>query len=75
MNPPAPRVVGTTELGIRWGVSKQRADQITRRETFPAGTQLAQGRVWETDDIEAWEAAERSAGKVLPGERNRHLDA
>jgi predicted DNA-binding transcriptional regulator AlpA len=37
------------------GVSRQRADAITRKLTFPrAAGSLAAGRVWFEEDIRAW---------------------
>ncbi|WP_322747242.1 MULTISPECIES: DNA-binding protein [unclassified Frankia] len=37
------------------GVSRKRADQISRRETFPApiGTTRS-GRVWDEDQVREW---------------------
>ncbi len=56
---------------MRWGVSRQRADKVTRQEGFPAGQQLTATRVYSVEDVEAWEAREREAGRPLPGERPR----
>ncbi|AGZ45505.1 hypothetical protein [Actinoplanes friuliensis] len=48
--------MGAHEIRERLGgVSRQRAYQITSRADFPAPVaDLAQGKVWSTDDVEAW---------------------
>jgi prophage regulatory protein len=48
--------MGAHEIRIRLGgVSRQRAYQITSRNDFPKPVaDLAQGKVWATDDVEAW---------------------
>ena len=50
------RLIGAHENRIRLGgVSRQRAYQITSRADFPKPlADLAQGKVWATDDVEAW---------------------
>jgi hypothetical protein len=68
---PVPNVLGVAELAMRWGVSRQRADRITKQDGFPAGQELTRGTVYSAEDVEAWEAAERQAGRPLPGERPR----
>jgi hypothetical protein len=41
-------------------VSRQRAYQITSRADFPEPVaDLAQGKVWAADDVEAWMKAHR----------------
>jgi predicted DNA-binding transcriptional regulator AlpA len=47
---------GIGELRVRLGgVSRQRVDQLTRRDDFPCPcAELAQGRVWLGEDIESW---------------------
>jgi prophage regulatory protein len=52
----AVRLMGAHEIRIRLGgVSRQRAYQITSRADFPKEiADLAQGKVWLTDDVEAW---------------------
>ena len=49
-------LMGTAELRIRLGgVSPQRVDTITKKDSFPAPVaNLIMGRVWHRDDIEAW---------------------
>jgi prophage regulatory protein len=56
MAPKAASLVGAHEIRIRLGgVSRQRAYQITSREDFPKPlADLAQGKVWARDDVEAW---------------------
>lgn len=50
------RLMGAHEIRIRLGgVSRQRAYQITSRADFPKPiADLAQGKVWATDEVEAW---------------------
>jgi prophage regulatory protein len=50
------RLMGAHEIRIRLGgVSRQRAYQITSRPDFPKPVaDLAQGKVWATEDVEAW---------------------
>jgi len=50
------RLMGAHEIRIRLGgVSRQRAYQITSRADFPKPlADLAQGKVWATEDVEAW---------------------
>jgi hypothetical protein len=39
-------------------VSRQRVDQLARREDFPAPeVELASGRVWEREAVEKWAKA------------------
>ncbi|AEV86767.1 regulator [Actinoplanes sp. SE50] len=55
------RLMGAHEIRIRLGgVSRQRAYQITSRADFPKEVaDLAQGKVWLTEDVEAWMKAHR----------------
>src|SRR5436190_24204830 len=48
--------MGAHEIRIRLGgVSRQRAYQITSRADFPKPiADLAQGKVWAADEVEAW---------------------
>jgi predicted DNA-binding transcriptional regulator AlpA len=50
------RLMGAHEIRIRLGgVSRQRAYQITSRADFPSPVaDLAQGKVWATEQVEAW---------------------
>lgn len=48
-------LMSTVEIAALLGVSRQRADQLTRSEGFPAPTaSLAIGRVWLGEDVERW---------------------
>lgn len=48
-----------------FGVSRQRADQLTRAEGFPAPeVELSAGRVWSREQVEAWAAA---VGRTITG--------
>jgi len=55
------RIIGAHEIRIRLGgVSRQRVYQITNRPDFPKPlADLAQGKVWLADDIDAWIASHR----------------
>ncbi|MBO3736740.1 helix-turn-helix transcriptional regulator [Actinoplanes flavus] len=55
------RLMGAHEIRIRLGgVSRQRAYQITSRQDFPVPiADLVQGKVWLTEDVEAWMKAHR----------------
>ena len=47
--------MGLTEIAEALGISRQRVDQLTRREDFPKpAAVLASGRIWKTEDIEKW---------------------
>lgn len=55
-------LVGTTEIGQMLGVSRQRADQLTRVKGFPKpAAELAQGRIWRKAAVERWIAKNRPA--------------
>lgn len=51
--------MGVAEIAERLGVSKSRADQITREKDFPDGRRLSMGTAWSTEDVEAWIARRR----------------
>jgi prophage regulatory protein len=55
------RLVGLQEVtSLLGGVSRQRADKITRRRGFPEPlATLERGRVWDRDEVDAWIAANR----------------
>jgi predicted DNA-binding transcriptional regulator AlpA len=55
------RLVGAHEIRMRLGgISRQRVYQLTGRADFPAPVaDLAQGKVWLADDVEAWIAGRR----------------
>ena len=63
--------LGPAELAARWGVTRQRVHQIVEADdTLRALTRdLSRGRVWNLEDIEAWERARTDAGIPLPGTR------
>ena len=50
------RLMGSHEIRIRLGgVSRQRTYQITCRDDFPRPVaDLAQGKVWQAEDVEDW---------------------
>ena len=51
-------LVGLTEIAAMLEVSRQRVDQLARREDFPAPeVELASGRVWEREAVEKWAKA------------------
>lgn len=48
-------IVGTAEIADRLGVSRQRVQQLIARADWPKPyVALAMGKVWKTEDIEAW---------------------
>jgi predicted DNA-binding transcriptional regulator AlpA len=53
--------MGAHEIRLRIGrISRQRVYQLARRPDFPAPVaDLAQGKVWLADDVEAWIATRR----------------
>lgn len=51
--------MGVAEIAERLGVTKSRADQITRSKGFPDGRRLKMGTAWSTEDVEAWIAKHR----------------
>jgi prophage regulatory protein len=55
------RLVGAHEIRLRFGgISRQRVYQLTSRTDFPAPVaELAQGKVWLADEVEAWRAGRR----------------
>lgn len=53
-------LMGTSEIALRLGVGKSRANQIVRERTFPEpAARLIMGPVWEASDVEAWIARHR----------------
>jgi len=59
-----PRLAGVAEIAALAGVSPQRADQLTKHPKFPAPVQeLAQGRIWVEDEVKAFLATPRPAGR------------
>jgi ATP-dependent Clp protease ATP-binding subunit ClpC len=64
-------LLGASELAALLGVSRQRADQLA--STYPdfpkPAAELAAGRIWARDDVEAWLATHprRRAGQQLGG--------
>jgi prophage regulatory protein len=55
--------MGAHEIRVRMGISRQRVYQLARLPDFPAPVaDLAQGKVWRADDVEAWiDARQRRA--------------
>ena len=58
-------LVGAREIAQMLGVSRQRVSQLTQRKDWPApDAVLASGKVWKTEDIEAWvKARDERLGK------------
>jgi prophage regulatory protein len=56
-----PRLVGAQEIrALLGGVSRQRVYQLTVRADVPKPVaELAQGKVWQAADVEAWICAHR----------------
>lgn len=48
-------LMGTTEIAERLGVSRQRADQLSRTDGFPEPVaEIAAGRIWLREEVEQW---------------------
>jgi prophage regulatory protein len=59
-----PKLAGLAEVASLAGVSRKRAWQLTQGKTFPEPVQvLAMGPVWREDDVKAFLAAPRHAGR------------
>lgn len=54
-------LMGAHEIRMRLGgISRQRVHQITSRPDFPAPiANLAQGKIWQAEDVEKWIAEHR----------------
>jgi hypothetical protein len=49
------RLMGTKEIQRRLCLSRQRIQQLAEQPDFPTPyAELAMGRIWLADDIEAW---------------------
>lgn len=60
-----PPVVGLAEIAMLIGVSKGRAFELASQPGFPTPTELAQGKVWWREEVEAF----LSTWQVSPGRR------
>jgi hypothetical protein len=48
-------LVGSAEIGVLFGVSRQRVQQLIARPDFPKPcADLAMGKVWRARDVHAW---------------------
>lgn len=55
---PVEDYVGSAEIAEMFGVSRQRAYQLTSRPDFPAPmVRLKAGAFWRTEDVRAWAEA------------------
>lgn len=66
-----PELYGVSELAARWGVSRQRADQIVTKQVARSRlgppAELKCGRVWTADQILKFEQHwVRESGKRIP---------
>ncbi|GAA4926720.1 helix-turn-helix transcriptional regulator [Actinoplanes utahensis] len=61
METPSLRLLGAHEVRARIGlISRQRVYQLAKRADFPQPVaDLAQGKIWLADEIEAWLDARR----------------
>lgn len=63
-----PKLAGVAEVAALAGVSRQRADQLTKHPKFPKPVDtLAMGPVWREADVRAFLAAPRPAGRPRKG--------
>lgn len=59
--------MGISDIATHLGVSRQRADQLSRQKFFPkAAGWLNRGKVWRTSDIERW-----ARDRATPSENHR----
>ena len=59
-----PKLAGVAEVAALAGVSRQRADQLTRHPKFPEPVDtLAMGPVWRESDVRAFLGTPRPAGR------------
>ena len=53
-------LMGAREIEARFGVSRQRVQQLIARDDWPPPYDtLAMGKVWRIEDVEAWIADHR----------------
>lgn len=53
-------LMGAREIEARLGVSRQRVQQLIARTDWPAPyDELAMGKVWRIEDVEAWVSTHR----------------
>ena len=53
-----PELAGTSDLGRRWGVSRERARQLSKLPGFPEPIGHVSGRrVYDVDECDAWRKA------------------
>jgi prophage regulatory protein len=53
-------LMGAREIEARLGISRQRVQQLVSRADWPAPyDELAMGKVWRVEDVEAWVRAHR----------------
>lgn len=49
------QLLGTHEIRVLLGVSRQRAHQITTAPSFPKPVaNLTRGKIWRADEVDAW---------------------
>lgn len=52
-----PPLVGAAEIGLMFGVSRQRVQQLVSRPGFPAPAfTLLMGKIWRESDVRKWAA-------------------
>lgn len=55
-------LMGTTEIASLLGVSRQRVQQLSKGDNFPAPVaRLAAGPIWLREDVERWA---RETGRI-----------
>ena len=60
-------LMGAREIEDRLGVSRQRVQQLTARTDWPAPyDELAMGKVWRIEDVEAWISEHRPEIQSAP---------
>jgi predicted DNA-binding transcriptional regulator AlpA len=59
-------VVGVAELGYMLNVNRARVGQLAAKPDFPRPVELKAGKVWWTEEIEAWAAGKGRVLRPLP---------
>ena len=69
-------LVGSAEIAEMLDVSRQYVDRLSRASTFPEPeVELASGRVWSREDVEAWAREFRKHFCLPVGGPANHLGA
>jgi predicted DNA-binding transcriptional regulator AlpA len=57
-------LVMVADIGRRWGVSKARADEVSKRDDFPKPLlRIGRSALYVGNEVDAWRAATRPPGR------------